>query len=150
MKSRYVRSSAVYPAARLILPLLGLCTENEQTHPSLSHPQSSVWHQQISFKTFFESPSTDSAQRHTINLWLNCMLHTIFLSKLSYAHTHKTHPCVKTSCNLLLFSELRSNLKFEILSSALFPLCSAPPTSRYQTHQDFTRSEKNIFKSSQF
>ena len=52
VKYRYVQSSADHPAARLMLPLLGLCTENEQTHPSLSHPQSSVWHQQISSKIF--------------------------------------------------------------------------------------------------
>ena len=44
-------------------------------------------------------------------------------------------------------------IKFEIWDFVLrtfTSLCSAPPTSRYQTHQDFTRSEKNIFKSSQF
>ena len=98
--------------------------------------------------TSHQTVNTDFAQRHTFNLWSKLYVAHNFLLKLSYMHIHRRHTCVKTSGNLLLLSVIRSNLRFEILSCALFPLSA--PTSKYQTHQDFTQSETNIFNSSQF
>ena len=72
--------------ARLLLPLLGLCTENEQTYWSiliLASSIRSVWHQQISSKT----PSWDT--KHKNNLWLKLYVaHNFFQNCHIFAHTH--------------------------------------------------------------
>ena len=147
MKYRYVQSSAVYPAARLILPLLGLCTENEQTHPSLSHPQSSVWHQQISSKIFFRVTKHRLCTKTHFQFVVKTVCCTQFSFKIvicTYTR-HRYASKLEAICCCCLKSDQIWDLRF---CPAHFTLSA--PTSKYQTHQDFTQSETNIFNSSQF
>ena len=86
-----IRSSADNAAARQILPLLGLCTENKQESIFIASSRRHIFtRRQISSKSqTLESQILKTTQRHAFDLW-SCMSRTIWFWNCP-AHTHKTY-----------------------------------------------------------